>query len=34
MAAQNRNVTSDNGPEQISNKLRPDLMIVEMSAVQ
>ena len=34
MAAQNRNVTSDNGPEQIRNKLKPDLMIVEMSAIE
>jgi len=33
-AAQDRNVASDNDPEQIRNKLRPDLMIVEMSAIE
>ena len=34
MTAQNRHVTSDNSLEQFKNKLRPDLMIVEMSAVE
>ena len=34
IAIQSRNVAADNDPEQTRHKLRPDLMIVDMFAVE